>query len=186
MPKPLVLLLAAVLALTTAACGSDDGAETTDEPTTEATTVATTAPAEGNFMVQDGDVVEVHYVGTLDDGSQFDSSRDRGQPLSFTVAAGDVINGFDDAVRGLKVGETRVYTMPAEDAYGEWTEELVLELPYGEEQGDVAVGDQVFLNNGQPATILEVNEDTVVLDANHQLAGKALTFEVEIVSITRP
>lgn len=182
MPKPLVLVAAVALALTVAACGSDDGAGATDEPTT----VATTAPADGGLIVEDGDLVEVHYVGTLDDGTQFDSSRDRGQPLSFTVASGEVIKGFDDAVRGLKVGETRVYTMPPEDAYGEWSQDNVLELPYGEEQGDVAVGDQVFLNNGQPAVILEVKEDTVVLDANHQLAGKALTFEVEVLSITRP
>jgi FKBP-type peptidyl-prolyl cis-trans isomerase 2 len=183
MPKSLVVILAAVLGFSVAACGSDDdGAGATDEPTT----AATTAQAGGDLMVQDGDLVEVHYVGTLDDGTQFDSSRDRGQPLSFTVSSGEVIKGFDDAVRGLKVGETRVYTMPPEDAYGEWTEDNVIELPYGEEQGDVAVGDQVFLNNGQPATIVEVNDDTVVLDANHQLAGKSLTFEVEVLSITRP
>ena len=182
MPKRTIMLLTLVLAVVGAACGSESGADAAPEETT-----TTSEPvAAGGFMVQDGDIVEVHYVGTLDDGEQFDSSRGRAQPLSFTVASGQVITGFDDAVRGLKVGETRVYTMPPEDAYGVWSEELIFEVPYGPSQADVAVGDEVTLNTGQAAIVLEVNEETVVLDANHRLAGEALTFEVEIVSITRP
>jgi FKBP-type peptidyl-prolyl cis-trans isomerase 2 len=169
MPKRTLLIMTLVVAMIVAACGSSE-----DDP------------EAGGLMVQDGDLVEVHYVGTLADGTQFDSSRDRGVPLSFTVGSGDVITGFDDAVRGLKVGETRVYTMPPEDAYGLRSEDAIFEVPYGPSQGDVQVGDRVTLNNGLPATVVEVKEDTVVLDANHELAGEALTFEVEIVSITRP
>ena len=191
MPKRTMLLLALAVALSAAACGSDSAEDTTPDETVAAPEITTTttsveAAPLGDLMVQDGDAVEVHYVGTLDDGEQFDSSRDRGEPLSFTVASGQVIRGFDDAVRGLKVGEIRTYTMPPEDAYGVWSEDNVLEVPYGPSQGDVAVGDQVFLNTGQPAIVLEVHEDTVLLDANHRLAGEALTFEVEIISITRP
>ena len=137
-------------------------------------------------MVQDGDLLEVHYVGTLDDGSTFDSSRERDTPFTFTVGTDQVIGGFDEAVVGLKVGETRVVRILPDDAYGERDEELVIELPYGAEQADVAVGDEVVLNTGQPAVILEVKESTVVLDANHKLAGEALTFDVEVLSITRP
>lgn len=161
MPKRPVLLLILGLALLAAACSS------------------------GGFAVQDGDAVEVHYTGTLEDGTEFDSSLQR-DPLAFTVASGQVIKGFDDAVRGLKVGETRVYTMSPEDAYGLASEDNIFEVPYGPSQGDVQVGDRVTLNNGLPATIIEVNVDTVVLDANHELAGESLTFEVEIISITRP
>jgi len=136
-------------------------------------------------MVQDGDLVEVHYDGTLDDDSTFDSSRDKGAPFTFTVGTGEVIAGFDDAVRGLKVGESRTVRIEPADAYGERSEENVVEVPYGPDQGDVSVGDEVFLNTGQPAIVLEVNDDTVVLDVNHSLAGEALTFSIEVLAITR-
>lgn len=167
----------AILALGLAACSSSDDAAA-DDPTTTST--------DGGFMVQDGDLVEVHYKGTLDDGSTFDSSRERGAPLSFTVGTGEVIVGFDEAVRGLAVGESRTARMLPADAYGEWSEEFVVEVPYGPSQGDVAVGDEVYLNTGQSAVVLEVKEGTVVLDTNHALAGEALTFEIEVVAITRP
>ncbi|MCL1599460.1 MAG: FKBP-type peptidyl-prolyl cis-trans isomerase [Actinomycetia bacterium] len=131
-------------------------------------------------------MVEVHYVGTLDDGSQFDSSRDRGTPFSFTVGTGQVISGFDDAVRGAKVGDVNTVRMEAADAYGEWSETNIIEVPFNAEQGDVAVGDEVFLTSGQPATVLDVTDETVTLDANHPLAGEALTFEIEVLAVTRP
>ena len=167
----------AIVALGLAGCTSGDNVAVDD---------TTTTSAEGGYMAQDGDLVEVHYSGTLDDGSTFDSSRERGAPLPFTVGAGEVIPGFDDAVRGLAVGDSVTVRMLPADAYGEWTEDLVLEVPYGPSQGDVAVGDEVFLNTGQPAVVLEVNEGTVVLDTNHALAGEALTFEIEVLAITRP
>jgi len=192
-----LFLLVAALGIVAAACSSsDDGA--TVAPTTEAgvtETPDTTTPADttpvvagdsSDLVAQDGDTVEVHYVGTLDDGSQFDSSRDRGTPFSFTVGTGQVISGFDEAVRGANVGDTNTVRMEAADAYGEWSEENVLELPYDPAQGEVAVGDTVTLSNGQPAEILEVSADTVKLDANHPLAGEALTFEIEVLGITRP
>ncbi len=165
------------LALVVAGCSSDEGAADAG------TALSTTA---GGFMVQDGDLVEVHYDGTLDDGSTFDSSRERGTPYTFTVGAGEVIPGFDDAVRGLKVGETRTVRIEPADAYGERSEENVVEVPYGPDQSDVAVGDEVYLNTGQPAVVLEVNDDTVLLDVNHSLAGEALTFSIEVLAITRP
>ena len=167
----------AIVALGLAGCTSGDNVAVGD---------TTTTSAEGGYMAQDGDLVEVHYSGTLDDGSTFDTSRESGTPLSFTVGSGELIAGFDDAVRGLAVGEsTTVRVLPA-DAYGEWRDDLVVEVPYGPSQGDVAVGDEVFLNTGQAALVLEVKEDTVVLDTNHALAGEALTFEIEVLAITRP
>ena len=176
MLKRHLLVIVAIVALGLAACSSGDDSATDDAATT----------TDGGFMIQDGDSVEVHYSGTLDDGSTFDSSRERGAPLSFTVGTGEVIPGFDKAVRGLVVGESTTARMLPADAYGEWSEDFVVEVPYGPSQGDVAVGDEVFLNTGQPAVVLEVKEGTVVLDTNHALAGKALTFEIEVVAITRP
>jgi FKBP-type peptidyl-prolyl cis-trans isomerase 2 len=177
MLKRHLLVAIAVAALGLAACSSGDDSATDD---------AATAGTDGGFVAQDGDLLEVHYTGTLDDGSTFDSSRERGTPLSFTVGRGEVIPGFDEAVRGLVVGESTTVRMLPADAYGEWSEDLVVEVPYGPSQGDVAVGDEVFLNTGQSAVVLEVKEGTVVLDTNHALAGEALTFEIEVVAITRP
>jgi FKBP-type peptidyl-prolyl cis-trans isomerase 2 len=177
MLKRHILVVIAVVALGLAACSSgDDSAAEDDAP----------SDSDGGFMVQDGDLVEVHYDGTLDDSSTFDSSRERGETFSFTVGTGQVIPGFDDAVRGLAVGESRTVRILPVDAYGEWSEDLVFEVPYGSSQDDVAVGDQVFLNDGRRAVVLEVKEGTVVLDANHELAGEALTFEIEVLAITRP
>lgn len=162
------------------------------EPTTNATAsprpgatgspaAATNAGKDGR-VVKDGDRVRVHYRGTLDDGTEFDSSQGR-QPLAFQVGSGQVISGFDEAVRGLKVGESRKVRMEAKDAYGEVRPDLVLEVPIAQAPAGIKVGDKVRLGNGQPATIREVTAEVVRVDANHELAGKALTFEVELVAI---
>ena len=182
-----LVLLAAALGIVAAACSSSGDAATVAPTTTEAAVTETPeATASNGLAAKDGDIVEVHYVGTLDDGSQFDSSRDRGTPLSFTVGTGQVISGFDEAVRGAQAGDTNTVRMVAADAYGEWTEENVVELPYDPSQGELVVGDTVTLNSGQRAEILEVSSATVKLDANHPLAGEALTFEIEILVISRP
>jgi FKBP-type peptidyl-prolyl cis-trans isomerase 2 len=172
----LLVVVSIAVAITVAACSSDGESEPT---TSEATAAATGEPAA------DEDVVEVHYRGTLDDGEQFDSSYDRGTPLVVNLGEGGAIPGFEDAVRGLRVGETITVRLEPAEAYGERNESLIVEVPFGPSQSDVAVGDLVTLNNGAPAVVLEVREQTVLLDANHRLAGKALTFEIEVVAITR-
>jgi peptide-methionine (S)-S-oxide reductase len=174
------------IALFAAACSSSTDATTTTTLPPAAEEVPVQPDTTEGLVAQDGDIVELHYVGTLDDGSVFDSSRERGAPFSFTVGAPGVISGFDTAVRGMQVGEVNSSRMEAADAYGEWSEDNVVEVPLNPEQGDVKAGDSVALTNGQPATILEVTETTVKLDANHPLAGEALTFEVEVLAITRP
>jgi peptidylprolyl isomerase len=135
-----------------------------------------------------GDAVRVHYTGTLTDGSEFDSSAG-GDPLSFIVGAGDVIAGFDRAVIGMEVGETKTVTIPAADAYGEPDPEQVLvvgrdQLPPDEpvEVGDVM---EIGLDGGGAilVTVAEVADDTVTLDANHALAGEDLTFELTLDGI---
>ncbi|KAF2955075.1 peptidylprolyl isomerase [Marinitoga sp. 38H-ov] len=140
------------------------------------------------MKVQKGSVVKLHYKGTLSDGSVFDSSEGR-EPLEFTAGAGQVIPGFDKAVMDMEVGEKKTFTIPSEEAYGEYSEEKVFELPrqsfppnIDEALGQtVQLGDQsgnVFL-----AKILEVTDEIVKMDTNHPLAGKDLTFEIEIVEI---
>jgi len=135
-----------------------------------------------------GDAVNVHYKGTLDDGSEFDSSQGR-DPLQFTLGSGMVIAGFDDAVTGMVVGDKKTVTFPPEEAYGPVLEERVQKIDRTNmpEHLELAVG--VQLQAGAPdqqptiVTIVELDDETVTLDGNHQLAGQALTFELELVSI---
>lgn len=138
-----------------------------------------------DLVVQDGDSIEVHYVLTLDDGSVVDSSRDRGEPLPFVVGSGEVISGFDDAVRGTKVGDILDTTLEPEDAYGAYDPTLIADVPIAEGQEDVAVGDTVYLSNGQAVVVVAIADGVATVDTNHKLAGQTLHFEVEIVSVTR-
>ena len=133
-------------------------------------------------MAKDGDQVEVHYRGTLQNGEEFDSSAGR-SPLGFTVGAGQMIAGFDAAVHGLAVGDTVTVTIEAAEAYGEKRDDLIIEFERDQVPPDVAVGDRLQLSNGQPAIVIEVTETNVTVDANHSLAGETLTFEIEMVSI---
>jgi FKBP-type peptidyl-prolyl cis-trans isomerase 2 len=135
-----------------------------------------------------GDTVHVHYRGTLDDGSEFDSSTD-GDPISFTIGSGDVIAGFESAITGMSAGDKKTVHMTPGDAYGERRDELVFKV--GRDQippdNDVEVGDmlQVGFPDGTSANVqvAELDDESVTLDANHPLAGKALTFELELVKI---
>jgi len=135
-----------------------------------------------------GDTVDVHYTGTLDDGVVFDSSVDR-EPLSFAIGAGQVIAGFDRAVTGLKVGESRVEKIQPEDAYGIHRPDMIASLPreHFPDSSDVQVGQTLELHmedgNVVHARVASTSTDTIDIDANHPLAGKTLTFEFELVKI---
>jgi peptidylprolyl isomerase len=193
--RPPLLLAASFLALSlVAACGDDDDDD--NAATAEATSTAggdtggDPCPGEDGAGDGDaaasGDTVRVHYCGTLDDGTLFDSSEDdpNEAPLEFTLGAGDVVPGFDAAVTGMLVGERKTVTISAADAYGERSEDLVQEIPVEQFGGQVPEpGSQVQSSTGATATILEVNEDTVTVDFNHRLAGENLTFEIELVEI---
>jgi len=141
-------------------------------------------------FARDGDIVDVHYTGTLEDGSEFDSSEGK-DPLQFTVGAGQMIAGFENAVYGMKVGETKTVTIPSAEAYGPHDEDLVMEINRDELPEDIepTVGLQIGVTyeGGQQgsATVTEVTETTVTLDANHFLAGKDLIFELKLVKIRR-
>jgi len=133
-----------------------------------------------------GDTVRVHYRGTLDDGTEFDSSTGR-DPLEFTIGSGQVIPGFDAAVDGMSVGESVTVTIPAAEAYGPRQNEAVQQVPRDMFDDEPQAGWMVELTapEGQrlAALIAEVGTDTVTLDFNHPMAGKDLTFEIELVEV---
>ncbi len=135
-----------------------------------------------------GNQVKVHYTGTLKDNTVFDSSKDR-EPLSFTVGAGQMIKGFDAAVEGMKVGDVKTVDIPSEEAYGPKIEEAIFNVPKTQlpEGLEPQIGMQLEATQPdgrkQMLAITEVHEAEVTLDANHPLAGKDLTFEIEMVEI---
>ncbi|NDC40905.1 MAG: peptidylprolyl isomerase [Chitinophagia bacterium] len=139
-------------------------------------------------QVQKGDKVSVHYHGTLQDGTTFDSSLNR-EPLQFTAGAGQVIKGFDDAVMDMNIGDKKTVNIPVQHAYGERNDDMLLEYPVSDFPADMppAVGMELQMSDNQgnifPVVIVEVNGENVLLDANHPLAGKDLTFEIELVAI---
>jgi peptidylprolyl isomerase len=173
-------LLGVVLALLVAGCRGDGTAEGDGNGTSGA---ATSTPASGEEarVAQTGDTVSVHYRGTLDNGEEFDSSRGR-EPLTFTIGVGQVIEGFDSAVTGMAIGESRTVRLEAAQAYGERRDDLVVAVPKDQAPEGLAEGQQVLLGN-TPATVIDVNDTEITVDANHPLAGEALTFEIELVSI---
>ncbi len=137
--------------------------------------------------IKDGDTVQVHYTGTLADGTVFDSSKDR-EPLKFVMGKGQLIAGFEAAVMDREVGDSVKVEIPPAEAYGEADEQLMFTVPRDEvpEHIEPEIGLQLQLSNEEGSmnvTISEVNEDSIVLNANHPLAGKTLTFEIEIVAV---
>ena len=137
-------------------------------------------------MANNGSRVKVHYTGKLDDGSVFDSSLKR-EPLEFKLGSGQVIPGFEEAVLSMQVGETKTVTIPADQAYGQKREDLILVIEKEKVPADLEpkVGDKLQMKqpNGAPVVVLitDMNEKTITLDANHALAGKDLTFELTLV-----
>jgi len=138
--------------------------------------------------VKSGDTVSIHYTGTLSDGTTFDSSQGR-DPLQFTVGSGQIIPGLDKALPGMTVGDTKTVNVPAEEAYGAADPNARQSVPRDQIPADIPLDPgtqlQVKTPQGQVVnvTVAEVNDEAVVLDANHPLAGKDLTFAIELVSI---
>ena len=126
-----------------------------------------------------GKTCRTHYKGTFNDGTQFDSSYDRGEPLEFVCGAGQMIKGFDAAVADMEVGEVKDIHLMPEEAYGQPNPDAIFELE--------TVGQQVYLTNqmGQPfpVKVTAKTEKTITFDANHEMAGKELNFKIELVEV---
>jgi len=144
---------------------------------------------EDMSQAKTNDKVTVHYTGKLDDGTVFDSSQGR-DPLEFTIGTGQVIPGFENGVVGMEEGESKTITLEPDDAYGQVRDDLIVEVNKTDIPNDidVEVGQQLQINRPDgrviPVLISAINDDKVTLDANHPLAGKTLTFDVELVKIS--
>lgn len=136
-----------------------------------------------------GDTVSIHYTGTLEDGTQFDSSQG-GDPLQFTIGAGGIIPGFEDAVKGMQVGDTKQVVIAPEQAYGPYNPEMTQDIPRESIPSEIDLQVGMILQAQSPDgqqlsfTVKAFDEQQVTIDGNHPLAGKDLTFDLELVSIT--
>ncbi len=136
-------------------------------------------------MIENGTIVNVNYVGKLTDGTIFDSSEGNGL-LRFEIGSGQIIPGFENAIIGKNVGDKVVVNIEPSDAYGEIIDDLFVKIPKDRIPSDVTIGQELQATSEAGVSIVvvkEINEDHVVVDANHPLAGKDLVFEIEVVSI---
>lgn len=147
--------------------------------------VATIGENEKPIMIEPGTTVKVHYKGTLNDGSVFDSSEGR-EPLEFQVGSGQVISGLDAAIQQMDVGSTQTIKIPSNEAYGETRQDMTATIPHEQfpEGVDPQVGQALQLKTPQgtlPVWVVDVKDDGVTIDGNHPLAGEDLTFELTVV-----
>lgn len=139
-------------------------------------------------QAKSGDTVRIHYTGTLHDGTEFDSSTGR-DPLEFALGSGQVIPGFDAAVTGMAVGEQKTVTIEPDDAYGQRHEQLLQQVPKNTLPDTIEPAVGIQLQSQSPdgrvmnLVVVEVEEESITLDANHPLSGQALTFAIELVEI---
>ena len=199
------LLLCMVAVLFTAGCTTNESSPApvtqVDESVTDELVVDESVPQQtqkgpvdvttaDSSVSAPGDYVEVDYTGTLSNGEVFDSSVDR-QPLGFVIASGVMIPGFDKAVQGMSVGEVKTITIPSAEAYGDWTPDMIFEIPRSieTEEEPPVVGEYIYLFGGSgfvPAMVLELSDETITVDANSPLAGQDLTFEITMLKIVKP
>tara|TARA_R110002012_G_scaffold71158_1_gene182645 strand:- start:925 stop:1359 length:435 start_codon:yes stop_codon:yes gene_type:complete len=141
--------------------------------------------------IKSGDKVKVHYIGTLKDGSKFDNSRDRGEGLEFVIDDGNLLKGFNDAVKNLDVGATTKVDIKAKEAYGEYINEAVISVQKSEFPESLKYELNGFLQGqdqqGRPVQgqVVKINEESVDLDMNHPLAGEDLSFEIELLEVVK-
>lgn len=139
-------------------------------------------------QARNGDTVKVHYIGKLEDGKIFDSSKNR-QPLEFTIGSGSVMPSIENGIIGMEIGDTKAIEIPPEEAFGPRNEELVVEIKRGDLPEDIIpyLGQRLQMRqpNGNFINLIitDMSEDTITLDANHPLAGHTLLFDVELVEI---
>jgi len=137
---------------------------------------------------KNGDTVKVVYTGKLDDGSVFDTTAE-GEPIEFTIGQGQVLPAFEEAVIGMGSGDSKTIVIPPDEAYGDRSDELILtmgrdQVPFDREP-EIGKMYRLVQKDGQsfPVTVMDMSEETIVFDANHPLAGKDLTFDIQLVQI---
>ena len=140
-------------------------------------------------MSNKGMQVSVHYTGTLDDGTKFDSSYDRNEPLQFVCASGMMIPGFDKAVETMEIGETKKVHLTSDEAYGDYDPRMVEKIPTEEipNADQLPVGEIVYFSTPygpMPVKVVSIEDGIVTLDRNHELAGKELNFEITLLEVT--
>lgn len=141
------------------------------------------------MKVENNNTVKVHYTGKLNDGTVFDSSEGR-EPLQFTVGGGQMIPGFEKAVMGMELNETKTVTIPAAEAYGPSSDEMKHEVPKSQLPGEMVPEVGMDLLSKSPdgremvVKIVEVRAESIVIDANHPLAGKDLVFDITVVEVS--
>ena len=178
-------------------CASQGGSGASAVPSAIVSVAASTSGGGNSLKAQKGDVVAVDYVGTLDDGTVFDTSlqaeaakaglplRAAYSPLEFTVGTGQMIAGFDSAVVGMAEGEEKTVHLQPSEAYGERHADLVVWVPRASVPNDVKIGSQLSSSQGIPGTVIETNSTSVKIDFNFYLAGKVLTFKIMVRKITK-
>ncbi|TVR90129.1 MAG: peptidylprolyl isomerase [Spirochaetaceae bacterium] len=183
----LFLILGVVLSAPLFAGGSREDAPDPSEQNGESAPTASTDLLADDLVIEENKIVQIHYEGTLADGSVFDSSEGR-EPLEFIYGVGMVIPGLEDGLRGMSVGERANIEVAYADAYGPYRDEGRVEYPRDQIDPSIPLEEGMMLQ-GQgpqgpiPVTVLEVHEETVLLDFNHPFAGQDLFFEVDIISI---
>ena len=138
-------------------------------------------------MIDNGKNVKVHYKGTLEDGTIFDSSEGR-DPIEFAIGEGTVIPGFEEAIKAMAIEETKTITIPSAEAYGDYQDNMVGEFPRDQLPEEITPEVGMVLemqtpDGDMPVRITELGEETLMLDANHPLAGQDLTFELTLVAV---
>ncbi len=192
------IIIALAFALLLLGCASQTERPGASAGTTENVTENKTVETGGvDLKAEKGDLVAVDYLGTLENGTVFDTSireeavkanlplRPEYAPLEFTVGAGQMIAGFDSAVVGMEEGNEKTVTLKPEDAYGEVNPEYVVDIPKANVPPEVKEGSQLMASNGMAGTVVEVGNESVKIDFNHPLAGKALTFKIIMRKITK-
>lgn len=142
-------------------------------------------------MSNEGKKVRVHYVGTLDDGTVFDNSWERGEALEFVCMSNMMIPGFDKAVKDMEVGQKVNIHLEPEDAYGSYEEVLIEKVPFDEfpNAENLPVGKTIFVQDGDdmfPVKVVSIEDGIITFDSNHPMAGKALNFEIELLDVSDP
>lgn len=146
----------------------------------------TMSQAKKPKVAENGLTVKVDYTGTLTDGRIFDSSKGA-EPLTFVLGAGKLLPKFEDAVRGMKVGQEKVITIKAKEAYGEYDRDKIIEVPTSKIPSDIKAGEAISLKmayGNVPARLIDKGDEVSHIDTNHFLAGKDLIFDIKLVDVT--